>query len=213
MKNYTFPFNSCEVPYVTGIAQPYSTTINACLCGIIFYFLFYSNNVYSQMFLSSVFVFNVFHTFSHLKHLKTWHQYQFLLTHYSAVISTIFLILLMAKITNSNLQQWQLFLLVVIYFFDTYLIVQKVSNIYNIVIFLILLFLIMLFHYSLLSNEMQQSVLNLIGFASLVLLFQLIEIYNCDNILEKHNNFPFHVVTEISACIPIYLLCRTFFKL
>lgn len=38
-ESYTFPFNTCEIPNETGIAQSYSAFLNLISCFIIIYFL------------------------------------------------------------------------------------------------------------------------------------------------------------------------------
>jgi hypothetical protein len=211
MNKYTFPFNSCEIPQKNGIAQPYSTTINLFLCSIIIFYLAKSNNNYSRMFLASVLIFNIFHTFSHFIHISFFTNGQFYLTHFSAIISTFFFILLLNNITKKNLFQWQIWLLLLLYIFDLILIILNISHIYNIITFLLLLFLIMIFYYGFLSGKIKQNIIYIILFSLIVLFFQIFEIFHCQFILENFN-FPFHIMTEISACIPIYLLCVTFYK-
>jgi len=44
-------------------------------------------------------------------------------------------------------------------------------------------------------------------------IYQIFEIINCQYILKNFNYFPFHIITEFSACIPIYLLCNSFYKI
>jgi hypothetical protein len=213
MNKYTFPFNSCEVPQNKGVAQPYSTTINFILCGIIIFYLLKSNNLYSRLFLASILIFNIFHTFSHTIHIKFFKNSQFLLTHFSAIVSTIFFLLLLNHITKKKLMNWQIYTLLFLYLFDIYIITQEVSHIYNIIIFLILLFLIMLFNYNYLSGKIKQSIIYIIFFSSIVLFFQIFEIFNCQYILKNFNYFPFHIITEFSAFIPIYLLCNSFYTI
>uniref|UniRef100_A0A6C0HI29 Haemolysin-III related n=1 Tax=viral metagenome TaxID=1070528 RepID=A0A6C0HI29_9ZZZZ len=213
MNKYTFPFNSCEVPQNNGVAQPYSTTINFILCCIIIYYLLKSNNLYSRLFLVSILIFNIFHTFSHTTHVKNFKHSQFFLTHFSAIGSTLFFLLLLNHVTKKKLMNWQIYTLLFLYLFDIYIITQKVSHIYNIITFLILLFLIMLFNYSYLSGNIKQSIIYIIFFSAVVLFFQIFEIINCQYILKNFNYFPFHIITEFSACIPIYLLCNSFYKI
>lgn len=212
MNQFTFPFSTCEKPKKKGIAQPYSTTINIILCIIILIFLLQSNNLYSRLFLFTVLVFNVFHMLSHAMHIEELKNSQFLLTHYSAVISTFFLILMLNFITKEKIDVYNLCLLVLLYGFDTYLIIKDVSHIYNIIIFMAILFIILIYYYPFLSDKMETNIFYIIISSSIVLFFELFEVANCKYILEKYN-FPFHTITEISACIPIVLLCNTFYKL
>jgi hypothetical protein len=213
MNRYTFPFGSCEKPQTKGgIAQPYSTSINIILCLIILTFMLQSNNLYSRLFLFTILVFNGFHTLSHTIHIKELKNYQFLLTHYSSVISTFFLIAMLNYITKEKINKYILCLLVLLYGFDTYLIIKNVSHIYNIIIFMVILFIILIYYYPFLTKKMQTNIFYIIISSSFVLFFQLFEIANCKYILENYN-FPFHIITEISASIPIALLCYTFYKL
>jgi len=212
MNKYTFPFNSCEIPQKNGISQPYSTMINIILCIIIFLFLLKSNNIYSKLFLLSILVFNIFHTFSHTMHIKNLKNSQFLLTHFSAIISTFFLIILLNYITKKNINLFQILFLIFLYLFDIFLIISNTSHIYNIIIFMIILFIIMIFYYNFLSNTIKKYIIYIIIFSIIVLFFQVFEILNCEYILQNFKNFPFHIITESSAFIPITLLCYTFYK-
>ena len=49
--SYTFPFNTCEIPNKTGIAQPYSVFFNIVSCLIIIYFLTITKKNYSRLLL------------------------------------------------------------------------------------------------------------------------------------------------------------------
>jgi hypothetical protein len=213
MNNYTFPFNSCEVPQNKGFAQPYSTTINLILCSVIIFYLLKSNNLYSSMFLITILIFNIFHTFSHSIHIKYFKNSQFLFTHFSAITSSMVFLLLLNHITKKKLPNWQIYILLFLYLFDVYIITQKVSHIYNIITFLLLLFLIMIFYYNYLSGKIKKSIIYIIFFSAVVLFFQIFEIYNCQYILKNFNYFPFHIITETAAFIPIYLLCNSFYKI
>jgi hypothetical protein len=183
------------------------------LCCIIIFFLLKSNNLYSRLFLLSILIFNIFHTFSHALHVKLVKNGQFLLTHFSAIISSLFFILLLNHITKQKLLTWQFCILLFLYVFDIYIITQNFSHIYNIITFLIILFLIMIFNYHLLSRKLKEKIIYIIFFSAIVLFFQIFEIFNCQYILENFKNFPFHIMTEISAYIPIFLLCNSFYKI
>ena len=211
MNKYIFPFNSCEIPQINGIAQPYSTSINIVLCTIILLFLLNSNNNYSKLFLFSLLLFNLFHTLSHSIHLENFSNYQFLFTHFSAICSTFILLFMLNHITNKNIESHYLYLLLFLYLFDIFLITINVSHIYNIIIFMIILFFIIIYYYNFLSCNLQQNLIYIILFSLLTLFFQVFEILNCEYILQNYENFPFHIINEISAFIPIVLLCYSFY--
>ena len=210
--NFTFPFNTCEIPNKDGIAQPHSTIINTILCIIIFLFLLNSNNLYSRLFLFFFLLFNIFHTFSHAIHISSIKNIQFLLTHYSAIISSFFLFCLLSNITKYTLKPYQMIGLLFLLFFDEVLIFYDVSHIYNIIFFLIILFSILIFFYKYLSKKIQQNIKYIIGFGFLALVIDIIEILFCQSLLQKYGNIPFHSILELSAYIPTILLCYSFYR-
>jgi len=211
--NFTFPFNTCEIPNKDGIAQPHSTIINTILCIIIFLFLLNSNNLYSRLFLFFLLLFNIFHTFSHAIHISSIKNIQFLLTHYSAVLSSFFLFYLLSNITKYTLKLYQLIGLLFLLFFDIILCYYDVSHIYNIIIFLIILFSILIIFYKYLSKKIQQNIKYIIGFGFLALVIDIIEILFCQSLLQKYGNIPFHSILELSAYIPTILLCYSFYRI
>ena len=217
--NYTFPFNSCEIPNKNGIAQPHSVIINTILCIIIFFFLLQSNNLYSRLFLFFILLFNISHTISHAIHINNTtyisniNNIHFLLTHFLAIFSTIFLFCILTNITKYTLKSWQYFGLFCLYFSDIILILYDVSHIYNITIFLIILFTIFMIFYNYLSKKIKQNIQYIIGFSSITLFIDIIEITFCKSLLEKYGNIPFHSILELSAFVPIILLCYTFYKI
>jgi hypothetical protein len=211
--NFTFPFNTCEIPKKDGIAQPHSTIINTILCIIIFLFLLQSNNLYSRLFLFFVLLFNIFHTLSHAIHVSNFKIIQFLLTHYSAILSSFFLLCLLTNITKYTLKPFQKIGLLCLYLFDVILIYYDVSHLYNIIVFLMILFSIMIIFYKYLSTKIKQNIVVIIGFSCLVLFIDIIEINFCESLLQKYGNIPFHTILEASAFIPIILLCYSFYKI
>lgn len=213
MNKYTFPFNSCEMPSKDFISQPYSTTINIVLCFIVLYYLLKSDNPYSRLFLFSVFLFNAFHTFSHLTHIKSEWNIQFLLTHFSAIFASVCLLLLFQKITKRNLDPMYLYLLGFLYIMDVVLIMYDVSHFYNIIIFIVILSLAMILYYPYTSSKIQTNIKYIIGLTFVTLFFMIIEVQYCKKMLEVIPGFPFHSIVELSSFVPIILLCRTFYKL
>ena len=209
---YTFPFNSCEIPNKKGIAQPYSAVINLVLTLIVSYFVFYSDNIYSKLFLSMVLIFNISHTFSHSIHLEKFGNLHFLLSHYSAIISTVFLLLLLNKITKTIPPTFIVYLLVGLYLIDSIFILCDVSHIYNIAVFLLILILIICFYYNLLPKVIKHNIQYIVFFSLLAFIFQLFEIYNCNKILEEYPNFPFHIIVEMTVFFPVLLICKSFYK-
>ena len=213
MNKYTFPFNSCETPHENSVSQPYSTCTNIILCLLIIYYFYKSDNFYSKLFLFSILLFNLFHTFSHFTHIKSEYNIQFYLTHFSAIFATVCLLLLLQKMTNQSLKPYYLYLLILLYIIDVTLIIYGVSHIYNIILFIILLFIIMILYYPYTSIMVQTNIKYIIGLSMITLFCQIIEVQYCKKMLECIPGFPFHIIVEISAFFPILLLCLTFYKI
>ena len=70
-----------------------------------------------------------------------------------------------------------------------------------------------MFYYRFLPTNIKRNILYIIVFSLFVLGIQINEIINCQSMLEKYPNFPFHVIVEISVFIPIMLLCYSFYKI
>jgi hypothetical protein len=157
-------------------------------------------------------VFNIFHTFSHMIHLDNYGNLQFLLTHFSAILSTIILITLLSHIVKKNINLWYFCILFLLYFTDILLVIYNSSHTYNITIFMIILLSIMLYFYKFVSNTIKTNIIYIIFFGFIVFSVQIFENFNCHNLLLNYGNFPFHILTEITLFIPIILLCYTFYK-
>lgn len=212
---YTFPFNSCEIPNKNGIAQPYSAFINLLACFTVLYFIYYSNNFYSKLFLFSVLLFNISHTFSHSIHLGHLGQYKnlhFLLTHYTAIISTICLLILLTKISNTFPNTFFIYFLFFLYLLDLIFVVYNFSHIYNIAIFLLILVFLILYYYTFLPNIIKQNIIYIVILSLFAFMFQIFEIYYCKKILDINPKFPLHIVVEICVFFPILLICKCFYK-
>jgi hypothetical protein len=209
---YTFPFNTCEIPNrnKNSIAQPYSVSINTITCIMIIYFILKSDNVYSTMFLASVFIFSLFHTLSHAFHIDD-SSIQFLLTHLSAIVSSLLLVRLLQYVTSYFLNSWQTIGLLCLYLIDFSLIYYNVSHIYNILVFLVILFSIMGIFYKYTPIKTKLNIMYIIGFSCITLFFECIEVVFCQSLLQKYGAIPFHTLVELFGGISIVLLCNSFY--
>ena len=68
---YTFPFDTCEIPYRHSkhIAQPFSALINVISVGILVIAIVLAKTSSIQVFFGALLVFELIHTYSHIRHL------------------------------------------------------------------------------------------------------------------------------------------------
>ena len=140
--NYIFPFNTCEIPNNEGIAQPYSASINFICSLIVIYFIINSNNIHSQLLLISILIFTLAHTYSHSIHITG--NSQFLLVHFSAILFSILLLNILYQKTKIYPSEMFIYLIIFLYIFDIYLVINNYSNIYSILSFIIIILMIYL---------------------------------------------------------------------
>jgi hypothetical protein len=211
MNNYIFPFSTCEIPNKDGIIQPYSTLINIISSLLVIYFITKSNNIHSKLFLLSILIFTLVHTYSHYTHENN--NLQFLLVHFSAILFSILLLNILYQKTKIVPSDRFIYIMICLYIFDIYLVNNNYSNIYSITSFIIILLVIMSYYYSHLSSNLKHNIYIIIIVTIITLIFQINEIYNCKKMLEIYPNFPYHVIVEILTSISIYILCSSFYIL
>ena len=79
-------------------------------------------------------------------------------------------------ITKQKINSEYLFLLLLLYALDIYLIYKKTSHIYNIIIFILILCSIFIFYYNFLPNNLKKNIKYIIILSLLTLFFQIVEI-------------------------------------
>ena len=208
--SYTFPFDTCETPNKKGIAQPYSVLINIITCFIILYFLCYTKNTYTFLFLFSLFIFEVFHTFSHSIHIKG--KLLYTITHIAAVFVNIAFFSLLYHYTNKLPNIYYLLFLVGIIIVDIYCFFN-LSFIYFVLTQFILFISILCYYYPYLSNQIKHNIHLIILFTFIIYIFIINEKINCKRMLKIFPTFPFHIIIETLGIVPIYLLSSTFYNL
>ena len=209
MKEYTFPFDTCEIPQETGIAQPYSVSVNIITCLIVLSFLLHSKNIPNILLLLSLFVFEVFHTFSHFIHIKGPLQYT--ITHIAGFLVNIAFFNLLYRTTNVFPPVYYIVFLLLILSIDLYSFFN-LSFIYFVFTQIFFFIAILGFYYPLLPQKIKYNLHIILGFTLLIYLCFVNEKINCKRMLTLFPQFPFHVIIEIVSIIPIYLLSSTFYK-
>ena len=211
MTNYNFPFDTCEKnQYDTiGIAQPYSVFVNLITCSIVLYYLNQTKTKHSFYLLLSLFIFETFHTLSHLIHIKG--PLLPTITHIAGFIVNITFINYMIQHTNvlpSNIFKNIVLGIILI---DAYAFFN-LSFIYFVASQICLFMFTLSCYYNILEKSKQISLLYIMCFSVIIYLLFVNEKINCKKMQNKYPNFPFHILIEIISIIPIYLLASVMSK-
>lgn len=209
-KNYTFPFDTCEKPNKNGIAQPYSVFLNLLICTMIATFLQKAKSVQSKILLITILIFELFHAYSHYKHVSG--SIQINITHLLAYFMNFAFLFLFYKSTNHFPNDCFLLWLLFLVFLDLYL-VYNYSFIYYLISMSLIYISLLCYYYSYFSEEIKNKIYYIIFMIILIILLFINEKKNCKKNLEKYPDFPFHVIIEFNGLILFYIICDTFYKL
>lgn len=210
MSEYTFPFNTCEKPNKDGIAQPYSALFNVINCLVIFYFLLKTKNNYTFILLFTILCFELFHVFSHSFHIIGTIQIN--VTHmlsYCINIAFLFFFYNYLKIFPSI---WFITLYIFLIVLDIYSFCNM-NVVYYIFSQATLFLSVLFYYYRLLPNNIKNNINIIFFLVSLIIILFLNEKFNCEKMLEKYPNFPFHIIIEMIGIILFYIICSNFYKL
>lgn len=209
MTEYTFPFDTCEKPNTSGIAQPYSVLVNLINCSIIFYYLIKTENNNSFLLLGSLLIFELFHTISHSIHIKG--KFLYTITHAAAFLYNILLFNFLYNYTSKFPHKYYIVFLACIILFDIYALYNS-SVIYFILTQFLLFASILYYYYPFLPTKIKNKI-HWIGLSAVLIYLGFInEKINCKKMLKVYPNFPFHIIIELFSIIPVYLLSSGFYK-
>ncbi len=211
-KPFTFPFDTCEIPNKKNdIAQPYSLTVNIIIACVILYFLFHTKSIYSFLFILSLLVFEMMHSFSHMIHIPG--NFQFKLIHSFALIIILSLLNLLYHYTKVLPNILTFIICGIVICLDFFFIIQKYSFIYNVFAYITLFLIILYSYYSYLSKYIHTQFHYLFLSILLFSFFAINETMNCNQMLKIFPGFPFHIFVEVSSFFPIYFICKSFYNL
>ena len=177
---------------------------------IIFYFLLKTKRDYTFMLLFSILCFELFHTFSHIIHIKGLIQINII---HSLVyfVNLAFFYLFYCYTKKFPRYEFMLFFIVIVCF-DLYAI-YNLSTIYYIATQSVIFISLPLYYFSLMPKFIQKIVYKIIFFVGIVILFILNETYHCKKMLGLYMYFPYHIFIEITGIILFYIICSNFYKL
>jgi len=207
--DYIFPFSTCEIPQ-EGIAQPFSFFINIISIFIVLYFLFQTEKTYNFLFILSLLIFEMTHTFSHYIHLPNFIQVNMIhLTSY--VINALYLLILYTYTQKSPSIYFLLFLFSFLCF-DIYAF-TFLPFIYYFSSSIIIFLSILSYYYRYFSKEKKNYLITIFIFMMCVMILIYNENINCKWMLSMFPGFPFHAILEIFGTIGFYYVCNFFYKL
>lgn len=210
MSEYTFPFNTCEKVNKNGIAQPYSLFFNLINCIIILYFLLQTKNNYTFMLLFLILCFELFHSFSHIVHIKG--SIQLNIIHLLTYLINFAFFYLFYSYTKKFPNKFFILYLIVLVCLDIYSLFN-LTIIYYLSTQSIIFISLLLYYYRLLPKIIQNCIYQLILLIGFVILLVLNETYNCERMLEFYPHFPYHIFIEITGIVFFYVICSNFYKL
>ena len=210
MSEYTFPFDTCEKVNKNGIAQPYSLLFNLINCIIILYFLLKTKNDYAFMLLFLILCFEVFHSFSHIVHIKG--SVQLNTIHLLTYLINIAFFYLFYSYTKRFPNKVFIVYLIVLVCLDIYS-VFNLPIIYYLSTQSIIFISLLLYYFKLLPKFIQNSIYQIIFLVAIIILLVLNETYSCKKMLEFYPHFPYHIFIEIAGIVFFYVICSNFYKL
>jgi hypothetical protein len=210
MNEYIFPFDTCEKINDEGIAQPYSTLINAINCCIILYFLSKTRTLHSFFLLFSILFFELVHCVSHMIHIAGSLQQN--LVHsigYLINIAFLYTFYRYTKKTPSYIFFFYLFLLVCL---DMYCFHYSSLEFY-ISTSSLLFVSSMLYYYSSLPEWIQKSIYWIVFLICIIISLVVNEKFTCEKMMEIYPHFPYHIFIESVGVLFFYIICSTFYRL
>lgn len=216
MDDFTFPFDTCEKPQETFqlggviIAQPFSVAVNMISICIILYYLLKTTNLYTFLLIFMLFLFELFHTFSHMIHLNG--KTQNIIVHVLAILVNICYLYAFYRSTKLLPSKKFIAFLTLIGILDIYFL-NHYTFLYTVFTQILIFSSIFLYYKSKLSSNYQSKIPYIIAIMILILIVLANERYNCKKMLEIYPNFPFHIIIEGLGIIGFSLVLPVLVKL
>jgi hypothetical protein len=210
-KPKSFPFNTCEVRGEI-VDQPYSASIDILSCFILLYLLSQAKHIEIQFFILSLFIFQAYHSYSHL----FWSKNENTLEHVYIIhaISYLIIVALIIAISFISGEIPNIPIILTAILIDLYIFMKYIGTIYNatsgINIWVIVLIT------GLWNVKMPLVVSRLLPI--LIMLFAVVialifnERYNCEAMMKAYV-FPYHIAIEIIGLIISSLFAYIFLLL
>jgi len=205
---YTFPFDTCEIPYrhSSSIAQPYSVSVNLVTLTILVIAVVMTKNPYIRAFFVFLGLFEAFHIYSHIQHLPG--NTQIIIIHVLAyLVNLSFLAIfihLTGRVTPLFLAVYGAIVLLDIYFLFKHVFIGYFSTQIALIVWVIVFYWTFIRRYIPLGWLIALVVL----FALIIALF-VVEMKYCESMMAKHP-FPYHTFLELVGTLVIVVFVRMF---
>lgn len=195
MKDYIFPFDTCEIPYRTNsiIAQPYSFVVNLISSCILLYAAFTTKDIYIKVFFGLLFLFEFIHTGSHFTHIPG--KIQITTIHFVAYMVNFSYFAIFIHLTK-RIPSYEIMALYVLIILLDIVFFYKNKFIGYFITQISLLVLINLYYFNYITENI--SYYYLITFFILVVILILLfinEQENCKKMLDN-KPLPYHIIVE-----------------
>lgn len=205
MKDYLFPFSTCEKP------KGGCTAMVCCgECTQYFYYLYFLlqvKNWYSFLLILSLLVFECVHTFSHAIHLPSYLQLN--LIHSLTYVINVCYLFAFYNMTKKAASPLFLTYLAALASFDLYAFFF-LSFVYYFTSALLMFFSILIYYYPYIPKENQNYILTILALGLMIMGLFYNEKMNCEKMLSFMPNFPFHAVLELTGTFIFYFICKFF---
>ena len=169
-----------------------------------------TKRVYTFLLLLSFLLFESFHVFSHMIHIKG--EIQINITHSLSYLINIALLYTFYQYTRHFPNILFIIYLIILVIIDIY----SIHN-YNVVVYIFtqaLLFTsLFIYYYNLFPKFIQRSIIYVIIIIIFIIILFINEKFNCKKMMNTYPHFPYHILIEIMGIILFYIISSNFSKL
>jgi hypothetical protein len=207
-KKYTFPFDTCETPNKTGIAQPWSASVVFISCCIIFYFLLQCKTTHAFILLSTFLLFQLSHCFSHSIFLSGYTQLR--LVHSLVYVMNAAFLYAFYKYTGVFPSSQFIIVLLALIIMDIYGFMY-LPFIYYLITQSAIFISILYYYYSYLNQDAKTNIIYIFALVLVIMGLVINEKTNGKRLMNEYPGFPFHILIEIVGAVLFYIIAKTFY--
>ena len=207
---FVFPYNTAEKVKKNGyFKQPYSYLVGILTTLMIFYFLLKTKTIQGFFLIFSLLLFEVFHTYSHMVHLKDI-MLQTKIVHNLTIFVNLSLLFALCKYSNKDVSKYFVLFIIFVVIADYYAL-NNLSVGYYVLTQLIILFSILFYYLKYITKIFNIKLL----FALFLIIYLgfINETINGKYLLEKYPQIPFHSILELLLFGFFYVLCSSLYKI
>jgi hypothetical protein len=209
--NNVFPKRTCEkVSQDLAFKQPWSTIAGIITSIMILYFLINAKTREQFILISTLLIFELFHTYSHSTHWPGTTQVSCM--HLISVFVNIVIIYVFSSLSKSwpsaIFIAWILGILV----FDIYAFLNLPLYFYvgSQFVFMISIFI---YYWGLFKESAKKWIPWIVLAMAIIIGLEINEIYNCQSMMHWAPSFPFHILIDGVGLLAIYMIIQLFINL